>query len=365
MKNAFILGLKVLLIPFSLLVLSNSCQKKAAYYTNRDFESVKKIDAHLHINTPDSRYLDFAARQNFRIISPNVDAGTPIDEQLNIASALRKSNRDNFAFLGTFSVDSFGTQHFVQNVIRQIDRSLEQGASGIKIWKNIGMSLKDAEGNYVMVDNPAFDSIFQYLSDKKIPLMGHLGEPRNCWLPLEEMTDSGDYRYFKEHPEYHMLLHPEAPSYEDQINARDNLLRKFPDIAFVGAHIGSLEWNLDEVAKRLDEFPSMSVDLSARIGHIQRQSIADYSKVRDFFMKYQDRILYGIDITIRDSGDRFNDVASGMLMKWKSDWAYLATDSEQTIENISGQVKGLHLPKTVIDKIYYKNANRYFNAFKE
>lgn len=365
MKETVDIRLKALVLAFSVFVLFNACQKKVEYYTTNDFESVKKTDAHLHINTPDSRYLDFAARQNFRIISPNVDAGTPIGEQMNIAAAHRKSHPENFAFLGTFSVDSFGNPGFVEDVIRQIDLSLEQGASGIKIWKNIGMALKDSADNYVMVDDAAFDPIFQYIADNEIPLMGHLGEPRNCWLPLEQMTDSGDYRYFKNHPEYHMLLHPEAPSYEDQINARDNLLRKFPDIAFIGAHIGSLEWNLDEVAKRLDEFPSMSIDLSARIGHVQRQSIADYEKVLNFFIRYQDRILYGIDITISEGGDRFDDIAAGMLKKWKSDWAYLATDSVQTIENISGEIKGLHLPKTVVNKIYYDNANRYFNAFQE
>ena len=225
------------------------------------------------------------------------------------------------------------------------------------------MTLKDDDGEYVMVDDPAFDPIFQYLSDNEIPLMGHLGEPRNCWLPLEQMTDSGDYRYFKQHPEYHMLLHPEAPSYEDQINARDNMVRKFPHLTFVAAHIASLEWNLDEVTKRLDEFPNMSIDLSARIAHVQRQSIVDYEKVRNFFIKYQDRILYGIDITISEGGERFDEISSGMLSKWKSDWAYLATDSTQTIENISGEIKGLQLPKTVVDKVYSENADKYFHAF--
>lgn len=355
--------LKISLAFLSGFVLSTSCQKPIEYYSNSDFESVKKIDAHLHINTDDARYLEFAARQNFRILSPNVDAGVPISEQLNIAAVHRKNHPESFAFLGTFSVDSFGTDGFVQNVIDQIDLTLQQGASGIKIWKNIGMTLKDSSDNFVMADDSAFDPIFQYLIDNDIPLMAHLGEPRNCWLPLEQMTDSGDYRYFKNHPEYHMLLHPEAPSYEDQIDARDNILKKFPDLSFVGAHIASLEWNLDEVAKRLDLYPSMSIDLSARIAHVQRQSITDYNKVRDFFIKYQDRILYGIDITISEGGDRFDAVSSGMLQKWKSDWAYLATDSVQIIENISGDIKGLQLPKKVVDKVYYENTNRYFKAF--
>lgn len=357
--------IKVSFVFFSCLFLSISCQKPMEYYSNSDFESIKKIDAHLHINTDDARYLEFAAQQNFRILSPNVDAGVSIDEQLNIAAEHRKNHPGNFAFLGTFSVDSFGTSGFVQNVIDRIDRAIEQGASGIKIWKNIGMTLKDENDKYVMADDPAFDPIFQYLVDNEIPLMGHLGEPRNCWLPLEQMTDSGDYRYFKNHPEYHMLLHPEAPSYEDQVNARDNVLKKFPDLTFVAAHIASLEWNLDEVAKRLDQYPNMSIDLSARIAHVQRQSVADYNKVRDFFIKYQDRILYGIDITISEGGDRFDDVSSGMLRKWKSDWAYLATDSTQNIENISGDIKGLHLPKQVVDKVYYGNANRYLNASQD
>lgn len=357
--------MKVLLLVFSCLALSVSCQKKMEYYKSSDFKSVKKVDAHLHINTDDGRYLEFATLQNFSILSPNVDAGTPVEKQLSIAAVHRQNYPGNFAFLGTFTVDSFGTSGFVRSVIGQIDRAIEQGASGVKIWKNIGMSLKDSNGRYVMADDPIFDPIFQYLTDKKIPLMAHLGEPRNCWLPLEQMTDSGDYRYFKNHPEYHMLLHPEAPSYEDQINARDNVLKKFPGLTFVASHIASLEWNLDEVAERLDRYPSMSIDLSARMGHVQRQSVADYEKVRDFFIRYQDRILYGIDITISEGGDRFDTVSSEMLRKWESDWAYLATDSIQVIENISGDIRGLHLPKTVIDKVYYENANRYFSAFEK
>ena len=72
--------IKVSFVFFSCLFLSISCQKPMEYYSNSDFESIKKIDAHLHINTDDARYLEFAAQQNFRILSPNVDAGVSIDE---------------------------------------------------------------------------------------------------------------------------------------------------------------------------------------------------------------------------------------------------------------------------------------------
>lgn len=364
MKKITLLILTTLFFCTVGMLLLNSCQKSVEYYSNSDFDSVKKIDVHLHINTDDARYLEFAAQHNFRILSPNVDAGVPIEKQLGIAAVHRKNHPDKFAFLGAFYVDSFGTAGFVDGVIQQIDKSLEQGASGAKIWKNVGMTLKNSNDEFVMVDDPAFDPIFQYLIDNEITLMGHIGEPRDCWLPFEQMTDSGNYNYYKNNPQYHMYLHPEYPSYEDQINARDNVLKKFSNLTFVAAHIASLEWNLDEVAKRLDQYPSMNIDLSARIAHVQRQSIANYDKVRNFFIKYQDRILYGIDITISEGGDRFDNISAGMLGRWTSDWAYLATDSTQTIRNITGDVKGLQLPKQVIDKVYYDNTNRLFKAFQ-
>ena len=69
-----------------------------------------------------------------------------------------------------------------------------------------------------------------------------------------------------------MYLHPEMPSYEDQINARDNILAEYPGLDFIGAHLGSLEWNVDELARTLDRFPNMKVDMAARIGHLKNQS---------------------------------------------------------------------------------------------
>ncbi len=117
--------------------------------------------------------------------------------------------------------------------------------------------------------------------------MAHIGEPKNCWLPLEQMSVNNDRNYFKAHPEYHMFLHPENPSYDEIINARDRFVEKHPDMRFVGAHLGSLEWDVDELAKRLDRFPNMAVDVAARVPHIQFQSKANREKVRDFHDKVQ------------------------------------------------------------------------------
>ncbi len=345
------------------LVLLGSCENRSAYYTVADFEKVLKIDSHFHYNTRDVRYLKFADSLNFRLVSPNVDTEMPIDSQLQIAGWIKRQFPDKFAFLGTFSVDSFGKAGFAEKIIARIDKCVKAGASGIKIWKNIGMELKDSAGHYVMVDNPVFDPVFNYMETKRIHLLAHLGEPRNCWLPEKEMTVDNDRRYYTKHPQYYMYKHPEAPSYDDQIAARDNLLKKHPKLLFTGAHLASLEWSVDELAKRFDQFPDMMADLAARIGNMQYQSMADWAKVRNFLIKYQDRILYATDITISKKDTNYLSETAGIRARWKDHWTYLATDSSVAVRDLGNQkVRGLQLPRDVIDKIYYKNAECFFNT---
>lgn len=365
MKKFSIYNYFILIIIMLLFTLINGCKKANDYYTNEDFKEIPKTDVHLHINSLNPKYMEFITSYNFRVVSPNVDAGTSIDYQLETASTIKKELPDKFVFLGTFSVDDFGQPEFSNNVIQRINYCMDEGASGIKIWKNIGMDMKDSSNQYVMVYDPRFDDIFKYLEENGIPVMGHLGDPLNCWLPLDKMTDSTDYKYFRSHPEYHMYLHPEAPSYEDQINARDNLLEKFPGLIFTGAHIGSLEWSVDEIAKRLDRFPNMNIDISARMAHLQYQSISDYDKVRNFMIKYQDRIMYGTDLSISENQTDPDAILQKLLDRWESNWTYLATDITQEIKGIEQPIKGLRLPKTVIDKIYWSNADYYFKKFVE
>ena len=338
------------------IVLLTSCQNNKPNYTIDDFAKVPKIDAHFHYFSLDDRYMDYVASINFKLLSPNVDSGYPVDKQLEISEEIHKKHADRYAFLGAFSVENFGQQDFDASTIQVINECMEKGASGIKIWKNIGMELQDQDGRYVMADNPEFAPVFKYMEEHRIPLMAHLGEPKDCWLPEDEMTDAGDKSYYKNHPQYHMYLHPEMPTYEDQINARDTLLERYPEMIFIGAHLGSLEWNVDELAKRLDKYQNFNVDMSARIGHLRNQSKEDWEHVRDFMIRYQDRLLYGTDMSVGEiRQEDFNDKTESMYNRWMHDWLYLATDS--TVNN----VKGLMLPKEAIDKIYYKNAEFLFH----
>ena len=125
----------------SVLSFLGCTQKTIDYYTVTDFNKVPKIDAHFHYNTKDIRYLEYAGSLNFRLISPNVDAGVSIDDQLEIARTIKQRFPDKFFFLGTFSVDGFNNAGFAQKTIARIDECMNAGASGIKIWKNIGMEI--------------------------------------------------------------------------------------------------------------------------------------------------------------------------------------------------------------------------------
>jgi predicted TIM-barrel fold metal-dependent hydrolase len=348
--------IKLVLRYAILIFLGTSCVKKTQYYSASDYVKVPKIDVHFHYLTCDLQYMEFASHENFRLLSPNWDWENTIDEQLRISDTVRKCFPDQFAFFGTFSADSFGSPDFVRLTISRINECISRGSTGIKIWKNIGMTLKDENGRFVMVDDPGFDPIFNYMEERGIPVMGHLGEPRDCWLPEDEMTDPSDVVYYRNHPEYYMYKHPEVPDYETQIRARDNLLKKHPHLDFIGAHLASLEWNVDSLAVRLDSFPNLKVDLSARMYHLRYQAEKNRDKVRDFMIKYQDRILYGTDNEVHTKqGTDPEKIKANLHRGWMSQWIFLATDSLT-------DVKGLQLPREVIDKIYCKNAERYFKA---
>ena len=333
------------------------------YYTEQDFPSVLKVDSHIHIGSDDGVFEDQASADNFILITLNVDHGDSanIRSQFNLAvlSAKRHPGRVFFGPTFLFDTAGWGTEEWSKEIISQLDSDISAGAVTVKIWKNIGMAVRDRTGKFIMVDDPGLDPVINFIKSKGIPVTGHLGEPRNCWLPLNEMTVSSDSNYFARNPQYHMFLHPEYPSYEDQINARDNLLKKHPDLIFIGCHLGSLEWNVDSLAVRLDRYPNLAVDMSARICHLQYQSAKDRDHLRDFIIKYQDRLLYGTDVGYSGSNNP-GGFKESMHETWIDDWKYFATDSEMTSERFEGTFTGLKLPKSVIDKIYSENAIKWY-----
>lgn len=328
-----------------------------------DFRSFDKIDAHIHYNTNRTTLLEQAEEDHYQLVSINTDVPffpeLPEQEQFTLDLENEHALGNRLHHLGTFPVDEFNDVSWTLDTIEFIQQRLKNSALGIKVWKNIGMSLEDQYGNMVMIDDPKFDPIFDYMERNEVTVLGHLGEPRNCWLPVEEMTVEGDRNYFSNHPQYHMYKHPEFPSYEDQINARDRRLEKHPDLRFVGAHLASLEWDTDEIAKRLDRFPNMAVDLAERICHLQHQAVTNPQKVKDFVMNYQDRIIYGTDV-IDDGSMDPDEMKQHIHKRWSDHWKYFTTSKMMTAEKVTGAFEGLELPEEVLHKIYYQNAINWY-----
>lgn len=342
---------------FVAALLLAGCGQRDELYTVADFASVPKFDTHIHLNTADSAFIAQSREDNFRFLDIVDDRpfGITMADQEFIARQQVKAFPGRVYYATTFSTSKWGSDTWEEEAIQHLDEAFANGATAVKIWKNIGMALRDPDSTFVMVDDPRFDKILTHLEEKNITVVAHLGEPKDCWLPLDQMTIRGNQQYFKQHPEYHMFLHPEYPSYEDQIRARDHMLEKHPKLRFIGAHLGSLEWSLDELAARLDRYPNMCVDL-ARMANIQYHAMKDREKTRNFFIKYQDRLVYATDRAVNPTHDPEklrSDVHDARLR----DWTFFTTDESMTSDGFDGEFRGLALPRAVIDKIYLKNAD--------
>ena len=316
------------------------------------------IDAHVHLNTNTQAKLQLAAQYDAYFVSINTDIPFFIDlqAQREMINTLNQNTQRSF-FITSFDTQYWNTPRWLPHAMEQIKAGITAGAKGVKIWKNIGMdeNLKDDQGNFVLLDDARFDPIFQYLSDAGIVLLNHQGEPRNCWLPLEEMTVASDREYFAAHPEYHMFKNKHYPAYETQMAARDRVLERFPKLNYVGLHLFSMEYDLEEVAKRLDRFPNSQTDLAERICHVQLQTMHNREKVRQFFIDYQDRILYGTDI-IDDGSLTAEATAAKLEQLWQYHWEFFATDHLMEAAEFEGSFNGLKLPESVLKKIFYSNA---------
>ncbi len=355
-----------MLYRFIMLLLTGSaiisCNNN--YYSQSDFSNVPKIDAHYHLYTAEHGSLEMAKKNNFRLLGINTYSGDceHVADVHQWSKKARENYPDNFEFTATFCLEGWGEAGWTENTAAWLEQCIADGAVAVKVWKNIGMEFRDKESNLIMIDDPGFDEIFLYLAKKGIPLTAHLGEPKNCWLPAEEMTVKNDSSYFTRNPRYHMFLHPELPSYEEQMAARDRMLQKNPDLSFIGCHLASLEWSVDELGLFLDRFPNASVDMAARMGQVFYQTAENRDKVRDFFIKYQDRILYGTDVI--DRGGDSESFRQGVIRTWLRDWEFLVTDNKMQSDLINEEFRGLKLPKEAVDKIYYHNTKKWYKSFK-
>jgi len=338
---------------FGILFLVSACTgNKTEFY-----QDMTKIDAHVHIRTTNPAIMEFATSEGFKLLTINTGSASQenIDEQREYAMKMKSLYPDDISWLTTFSMENFEEPGWADRVIRNLQDNLDQGADGFKVWKDIGMTFRDSLGSFIFLDDPMFEPVLEFMQASGKTLLAHIGEPRNCWLPIDSMTVNSDKSYYRENPQYHMYLHPDYPTHERLIESRDHVLARYPDLKLVGAHLGSLEWDVDELAKRLDRYPNFAVDMAARVCHFQVQ---DREKVRNFIIKYQDRLLYATDGAVSD--ENVENRIRWFRNEWRSDWNYFATDSIMSSPAVEGEFRGLNLDEKILRKIFYSNAVHWY-----
>lgn len=319
------------------------------------FRDFPKIDAHFHSTSYNPIYEKIALAYNVKYLNINTDAKVfpSLEEQEAVACEYIEKHKEFFAYIASFEMSNWENEDWYEKTTEDIYKTIDKGAVGVKIWKNIGMEIiKSSDQSYLMIDDLFFEPLFNFLSENSIPVLAHLGEPKNCWLPLEEMTSNRNRTYYANNPEFHAYLHPEIPHYELQIQARDKVLAKYPNLIFVGAHLGSLEWSYEELSARFDAYPNFNVDLSSRLGHLQIQSVHKYDEICDFFIRYADRLIYGTD-----AYNNPEKLTSSLV----NDWKFLATNTDCASTEVSGIFKGIDLPEESLYQIYYGNATRVYH----
>jgi len=320
------------------------------------FAEINPIDAHVHLYKDDPAFGALLQRLKLRILDIClIDDRDPyfqaMEPQRGDVRRVVHSTSGRAVFCTTFSPYDFEEPGFSARAIRQLNQDFADGAVAVKIYKTIGMEIRTKAGKYLMPDDPAFKPVYKDIAAHHRTVVAHLAEPDSCWEPPNPA--SPDYEYYEQHPQEYAYAHPEWPSKAAILAARDHVLAKYPKLRVVGAHLGSMEADLNEMAQRFDRYPNFAVDTAARVPYFILQP---REKVRAFLIKYQDRILYATDLVVMPQ-----DNTEKALQEWTStyerDWKFFATD--QNVEYKGHNARGLRLPESVLRKLYRDNAIRW------
>ena len=306
---------------------------------------------------PTRLFLHSSKRLNIRVLNiivPRTPDQRALDQERKRAWGFVRASHSQATLCTTFNPFNYRNPRFVRATISQIDRDFSEGAVAVKIWKNIGEQVKDAKGNYVLPDNPAFEPIYKDIAAHNKTLIAHVADPDTIWEPPTPAAP--DYSYYMEHPEWYMYNKPNAPSKYAILRARDHLLRQNPDLRVVGAHLGSMEADFNQISQHLDDYPNFAVDLAARMPYLVAQPRAD-------MIAFIESTRIGCSTRPTTSSTRAatyrrrRGVGRDLRIR-------LAIFFDQRYPPYRDRrVQGLNLPEAVLRKLYHQNAGRWIPAF--
>jgi predicted TIM-barrel fold metal-dependent hydrolase len=312
------------------------------------------IDAHNHLghwvlgnDKPDAvaRLLETMDACNIRVMSNLMFPGRgTLDE---VQAALKP--RDRFYILAAIAWQDLLAQgdDFGERAAEFLEEQFLAGADGLKMYKSMGLTLRDKQGKLVHYDDDRLAPVFEVCARYNRPVLFHIADPTAFFKPLTQANER--WEELQGRPAWH-FFGDQYPSFMELMEVQDRFVGKYPDVKFQSAHVCSYAEDLAYVGQLLDRHPNLSCDISARLGEIGRVPRA----AREFFIRYQDRVLFGLDG--RPDGEQY-----------RLYFRFLETDDEYFDYGtgpVPGQgrwcIYGVHLPDEVLRKIYFENAARLY-----
>ncbi|GEO06480.1 hypothetical protein AAE02nite_41440 [Adhaeribacter aerolatus] len=257
---------------------------------------------------------------------------------------------DRFLVFFTPDFSKIDAPDFGRQEARKLEDAVKLGARGMKIFKTLGLTIKDKSGRLVPVDDPRIDPIWAKCGELGIPVVMHVSDPKAFFTPVDKHNER--YDELAGHPNW--AYGKEYPAKEEILAQRNRVLARHPKTIFIGAHVGNLPEELSRVSEWLDTYPNFYVEISARISELGRQPYT----ARKFMIKNQDRILFGTDTAPNAEAYRVY-------------YRFLETDDEY-IDPAAGHhlqgrwmIYGLSLPDEVLEKIYNKNAQKLLSRYQD
>jgi len=257
----------------------------------------------------------------------------------NMLDNVNRNYPNRFVVFANVNFNGVGSPDWSENAVKQLEEDVINGAKGLKIYKSLGLRNNDVNGNRIAIDDSRLAPIWAKCGELGIPVLIHAADPKSFWDPM----DSNNERWLELKTRPRRKRSADNPAPWEQIIAEQHaMFKKHPETKFINAHMGWYANNLQKLAELLEQMPNMYVGIGAIIAELGRQPRAAHK----FFVKYQDRILFGKD--------------SYQPKEFPTYFRVLETDDEYfpyyKKYHAFWAMYGLDLPDEVLKKVYYKNA---------
>jgi Amidohydrolase len=224
--------------------------------------------------------------------------------------------------------------------------SIAAGAAGVKVWKDLGLHIRDGDSELVLPDDERLAGVWQTAGEHGIPIWWHIADPLAFFDPVDEHNEF--LELLDARPEW-SFAGPEFPSFERLMDALEAVVAANPGTTFVALHAGCNAEDLGWVSRMLDTYPNLHIDIAARLSQLGRQPRA----TRELVLRHADRVLFGCD-EIPHTG-----------ASYPRHFRFLETEDEHFPHSdddppLSGRwaISGIGLPDDVLRAVYGENAAR-------